>query len=63
MPRTETVLASMTDHLTPEVLRLLTTAAQGLDRHVADSEQRCQACGTSWPCPRSELAAFTLEAV
>ena len=63
MLRTEAVLVSSTDYLTPELLRLLTIAAQVLDRHVQDGNQRCQACGARWPCPRAELAAFALEAV
>jgi hypothetical protein len=59
MPRTETVPPSPTDCL---LLHLLVTAAQELHRHVADAQQRCHACGAQWPCPRAELAAFTLEA-
>jgi hypothetical protein len=59
MPRVGTVPPSAVDRL---LSRLLVTAAQELSRHTADSEQRCQACGARWPCPRAELAAFTLEA-
>ncbi len=63
MPRTGTVLPSSMDYLPPELARLLTTATQELSRHVGDAGQQCQARGAPWPCPRAELAAFTLEAV
>jgi hypothetical protein len=48
--------------LPPEVLRLLGTAQQMIDRHV-NRAGRCAACRSPWPCRQAELAEFTLGAV
>jgi len=50
------------DVFPPELRRMLDTAKQGLDRHVAE-HGRCVVCGLPWPCMRVGLAAFALEAV
>lgn len=63
MPGSESPSSPPTTHLLPELLYLLTTAAQELDRHVRADGQKCQVCLVPWPCERARLAAFTLGAL
>jgi hypothetical protein len=44
-----------------ELLRLLTTAREELDRHVNDSGS-CAMCQVSFPCDRASLAGLALGA-
>jgi hypothetical protein len=44
-----------------ELLRLLTTAREELDRHVNDSGS-CAMCQVSFPCDRASLADLALGA-
>jgi hypothetical protein len=55
-------MAAPTDYLPPELVKLLDVARAELDRHTRSGE-RCAACQQIWPCPRAELAAFTLETI
>jgi len=50
------------DFLTPELMRLLSTARQVIDQHVND-HGNCADCGLSWPCRRAQLAEFSLGAL
>ncbi len=63
MPQINEILPSLTDCLSPERARLLATARQKLDRHVGGGGRWYRARGALRPCPRSELAAFTLKAI
>jgi hypothetical protein len=40
---------------------LLSRAAVELDRHAADGQSTCSACGKPWPCARASAAAFVLD--
>lgn len=50
------------DFLTPELIRLLSTARQVIDQHVNDHGS-CADCGLSWPCQRARLAELSLGAL
>lgn len=50
------------DFLPPELRHLLGTARRVIDQHV-NQHGNCAECGSSWPCQRAELAAFTLGAL
>ena len=63
MPRTDGFGSSAaSDFLTPELARLLATAKKEITEH-SNENGRCPVCGSAFPCPRAELAAFTLDAV
>jgi hypothetical protein len=50
---------TVTEYVTPELVRLLAIAQRELDRHLSD-HGRCTRCSQLWPCPTACLAAETL---
>jgi hypothetical protein len=50
---------TVTEYVTPELVRLLSIAQRELDRHHSD-HGCCSACQLHWPCPTACLAAGTL---
>jgi hypothetical protein len=50
------------DGFPPELARLLATAQKEITAH-SNEHGHCLVCGLPFPCPRAELAAFTLDAV
>ena len=53
---------SANDVFPPELARLLATAQKEIIEHGND-HGLCVVCGSAFPCPRAELAAFALDAV
>jgi anti-sigma regulatory factor (Ser/Thr protein kinase) len=51
-----------TPALLPETAGLLTTAARETDAHVSD-QGLCAVCWSAFPCPRAQLAEFTLSSL
>jgi len=58
---TEPSIASATGFLLPELARLLATAEKEITEHGND-HGLYPICGSAFPCPRAELAAFALDA-
>jgi predicted DNA-binding transcriptional regulator AlpA len=55
----DTYTPHQADLFPPEVVHLLGTARQLIDRHINDGGI-CAECGLSWPCQRAQLAELTL---
>lgn len=58
----DTSPASRTELFPPELVQLLGTARQVIDRHVNDCGT-CADCGLTWPCQSARLADFALGAL
>lgn len=54
-----TPTTSPADYFPPELVHLLGTACQVIDRHLND-HGNCSVCRSAWPCERAELAGFAL---
>lgn len=48
-----------TEHLSPELVAMLATAARVLDEHL-NADGLCAVCGCAWPCERAVLAEHNL---
>jgi hypothetical protein len=62
MHTTSTPTPSPAEFFPPELLHLLGTARQVIDRHVNDHGS-CAACGSTWPCQSAQQADFALAAL
>lgn len=58
----DTTPASRTELFPPELVHLLGTARQVIDRHLNDSGT-CADCGLTWPCRSARLADLALAAL
>jgi hypothetical protein len=52
-------VAPALDHFPPELIHLIATAIDVLDKH-ANLDGQCRACGVRWPCEPAQLAEQNL---